>query len=42
MPDEWEEAHGLDKNKDDSSNYNLSKEYTNLEVYYNSLVEKLY
>lgn len=41
-PDEWEEAHGLDKNKDDSSNYNLSKEYTNLEVYYNSLVEKLY
>ena len=42
IPDYWEEKNGLDKNKDDSSKYNLSKEYTNLEVYYNSLVEDLY
>lgn len=42
MPDEWEDGHGLDKNADDSAKYNLSKEYTNLEVYYNSLVEDLY
>lgn len=42
IPDYWEEEHGLDKNNDDSSKYNLSKEYTNLEVYYNSLVEDLY
>ncbi|MCF2736714.1 pectate lyase [Bacteroides caecigallinarum] len=42
MPDSWEDEHGLDKNKDDSSKYNLSKEYTNLEVYYNSIVEDLY
>lgn len=42
MPDEWEEEHGLDKNTDDSAKYNLSKEYTNLEVYYNSLVKDLY
>lgn len=42
MPDEWEDEHGLDKNADDSAKYNLSKEYTNLEVYYNSLVEDLY
>lgn len=42
IPDYWEEAHGLDKNTDDSAKYNLSKEYTNLEVYINSLVEDLY
>lgn len=42
MPDEWEEKQGLDKNVDDSAKYNLSKEYTNLEVYYNSLVKDLY
>lgn len=42
IPDYWEEKNGLDKNKDDSFKYNLSKEYTNLEVYYNSLVEDLY
>ena len=42
MPDEWEDEHGLDKNFDDSAKYNLSKEYTNLEVYYNSLVKDLY
>lgn len=39
MPDEWEKEHGLDPTKDDSAKYNLSKEYTNLEVYMNSLVE---
>lgn len=43
MPDAWEKEHGL--NPDDASDakkYNLSKEYTNLEVYLNSLVEKCY
>ena len=42
MPDAWERAHGLDPDRDDSAAYNLSKEYTNLEVYYNGLVENLY
>ena len=43
MPDSWEEKHGLNPaDKSDAATYNLSKEYTNLEVYINSLVEKLY
>lgn len=42
MPDVWEDEHGLNKYEDDSSKYNLNKEYTNLEVYYNSIVEDLY
>lgn len=42
MPDSWEREKGLDPNKDDSAKYNLSKEYTNLEVYMNGLVEALY
>ena len=42
MPDSWEREKGLDPNKDDSALYGLSKEYTNLEVYMNGLVEALY
>jgi pectate lyase len=39
MPDEWEKAHQLNpKDKKDSSRYTLSKKYTNIEVYLNSLV----
>ncbi len=43
MPDEWEEANGLDKNNAADGNlYTLDSEkqwYTNLEVYMNGLVE---
>lgn len=43
MPDEWEIANHLNpKDSQDGSKYNLSKEYTNLEVYLNSLVTSLY
>lgn len=39
MPDEWEIANGLDyENKKDGAEYRLSQQYTNLEVYINSLV----
>ncbi len=39
MPDEWETTHGLNpQKKNDAGKYNLSHEYTNLEVYINSLV----
>jgi pectin methylesterase-like acyl-CoA thioesterase len=41
MPDVWEKAAALDINKDDSALYSLSKVYTNIEVYINSLVESL-
>ncbi|WP_318344682.1 pectinesterase family protein [Flagellimonas baculiformis] len=40
MPDAWEKAKGLDVGKDDSMSFTLDKEYTNLEVYINSLVEE--
>jgi hypothetical protein len=41
MPDAWEIANGLDPNdSSDSRKYNLSAEYTNLEVYLNSLVSE--
>lgn len=43
MPDEWETAHGLDPlNAKDGVAYNLSPEYTNLEIYLNGLVEKTF
>ena len=43
IPDEWETAHGLNpKSAADGAKYTLSKVYTNLEVYLNSLVENLY
>lgn len=43
MPDEWEIENGLNPNdSSDGNKYELSKEYTNLEVYLNSLVNSLY
>jgi len=43
MPDDWEKEKGLDPKKyGDCKEYTLSKSYTNLEVYLNSLVEDLY
>ena len=43
MPDAWEKEHGLDpEDTSDSAGYNLSAEYTNLEVYMNGLVSHLY
>lgn len=43
IPDEWETKNGLNpKSVADGAQYKLSKKYTNLEVYLNSLVEKLY
>lgn len=42
MPDEWEIAQGLNPNDaTDGIKYNLSTDYTNLEVYLNSLVKSL-
>lgn len=41
MPDSWEKSHNLDINKNDSSLFTLDKQYTNIEVYINSLVETL-
>lgn len=42
MPDEWEIAQGLNPNDaTDGIKYNLSMDYTNLEVYLNSLVKSL-
>lgn len=41
MPDEWEKKNGLNPNDaGDASTYKLSKSYTNIEVYANSLVNK--
>ena len=43
MPDDWEDANGLDKNNlSDGKTYTLNENYTNLEVYLNSLVQDLY
>jgi len=43
MPDAWEDEHGLDKStSSDSKKYTLDKNYTNLEVYLNSLVQHLF
>ena len=43
MPDEWEKQHNLDpNNSSDGGKYGLNKEYTNLEVYLNELVNHLY
>ncbi|MCJ7758830.1 MAG: pectate lyase [Gillisia sp.] len=38
MPDSWEIENGLNPNKSDASNFDLSDEYTNIEVYTNYLV----
>ena len=43
MPDEWEDANGLDKNNlSDGKICTLDDKYTNLEVYLNSLVQDLF
>lgn len=40
MPDDWETKNKLNpKSADDHQLYNLSKDYTNLEVYINSLTK---
>ena len=40
MPDDWEKKHGLNPNDaNDASTFKLDKNYTNIEVYLNSLVE---
>lgn len=40
MPDDWENTYGLNpKDASDAVKYNLSPEYTNLEVYMNGLVK---
>ena len=40
MPDNWEDAHGLNKNSAaDGAAYTLSTVYTNVEVYINELIE---
>ncbi|MEN8906493.1 MAG: cellulose binding domain-containing protein [Clostridiales bacterium] len=39
IPDAWEDSYGLNKNNiDDRNNYDLNDDYTNLEVYLNSLL----
>jgi len=38
MPDDWESQNNLNPEKADNNLYSLSKDYTNLEVYINSLV----
>lgn len=43
MPDEWEDANGLDKKaSSDAKLFSLDKNYTNLEVYLNGLVQNLF
>lgn len=42
IPDSWEEANDMDPNDaSDANKYELSKNYTNLEVYLNSLVKDI-
>ena len=41
MPDDWEKAKGLDPNKNDAKERNLSTAYDNIEVYINSLVKEI-
>lgn len=43
MPDAWEDEHGLDKSaSSDGKLYTLDKNYTNLEIYLNGLVQDLF
>ncbi len=39
IPDIWEKQNGLDPKNPDSNNFNLDANYTNLEVYLNSIVK---
>ncbi|WP_370520909.1 pectate lyase [Bacteroides sp. 214] len=41
MPDDWEDANGLDKNNPADGNLTNSEGYTNLEIYLNSLVSNI-
>lgn len=41
MPDEWEIKNGLNPNKADANGRKLDKNYDNIEVYLNELVEKI-
>jgi hypothetical protein len=41
MPDDWEVEKKLDPNQADNNNYTLNSNYTNIEVYINSLVQDL-
>lgn len=41
IPDYWEEANGLDKNKASDANLTNAEGYTNLELYLNGLVEHI-
>ncbi|EMS32077.1 hypothetical protein C943_01339 [Mariniradius saccharolyticus AK6] len=41
MPDAWETEHGLNPNSYNPNGYNLDQNYTNLEVYLNSLVSHI-
>lgn len=40
MPDEWENANGLNPQKNDAADYTLGGGYTNIEHYVNSLAQK--
>ncbi len=39
MPDAWEKERGLDPEKEDAAQFTLDKDYSNIEVYLNSIVE---
>ncbi|UAB86119.1 pectin methylesterase [Zunongwangia sp. SCSIO 43204] len=39
MPDEWEKANNLNPNKNDATQYQLSEQYTNLEIYIQELTK---
>ena len=39
MPDDWETKMGLNPNVADDNNFGLSKEYTNIEMYLNSITQ---
>ena len=41
MPDAWESNNGLNPGKADNNNHDLDPDYTNLEVYMNSLVQDI-
>ncbi len=40
MPDDWEEANGLNPKRNDANGYDLGGGYTNIEHYVNSLAQK--
>lgn len=40
MPDDWEKSHGLDPgNTEDASTYSVSRRFTNIEMYINSIIK---